>query len=385
MQEHNRYWSRAGRVPVLCAALLLAACGEQAAGGGQRPPTEVGIVTMATQAVSMRAELPGRTTAYMVSEVRPQVGGILQKRLFEEGAEVQEGQVLYQINPAPFQAAVDTAKAALQQAEATQVSARLLAERYAELVEIEAVSKQDSDDAQASYLQAQAAVAQARASLQSARIDLEFTRITAPIAGRVSTSAYTPGALVTAGQAEALTTVRQLDPIFLDITQSSTQLLKLKRQWAAGRLQGTAEGKVPVRLRLEDGSDYEHPGTLAFTDYAVDQSTGTVRLRAVVPNPDGLLLPGMFVRAVVEQGVDPEGLLVPQRGVTRNARGEALVLRLDDDNKVEQRVIETGGTVGDQWIVLSGLSAGDRVVVEGTQKVRPGSVVKPVPFVADAG
>ena len=321
-------------------------------------------------------ELPGRTVAVTVSEVRPQINGIIQRRLFTEGQEVAAGQVLYQIDPALYQAAYDSAKANLAQAEASLFSARLLAERYAELVKTEAVSRQQNDDAQAGYKQAEAQVAAARAALDTARINLQYTRITAPVAGRVSASVYTPGALVTAGQAAALTTVRQLDPIYVDITQSSEQLVDLQRQLASGRLRPAGEGKIAVQLRLEDGSLYEHAGTLAFTEAAVDETTGMVTLRTVFPNPRRVLMPGQYVRAVVPQGVDEAALLVPQQGVTRGPDGEATALVVAADGKVEARVLKTGRTSGDRWVVSEGLRAGDRVIVEGVQKVRPGAPVR---------
>ncbi len=342
------------------------------------PPPEVGVVALATEPVTITNELPGRTAPVMVSEVRPQIRGIIQRRLFTEGQQVTAGQVLYQIDPALYQADYDSAAATLARAEAALVSARLLAERYAELVKIEAVSKQQDDDAEATYRRAEAEVAAARAALDTARITLEYTRITAPIGGQVSASVYTPGALVTANQADPLTTVRQLDPIYVDITQSSDQLLGLQRQLASGRLRRTGAGTIPVRLRIDNGSDYEYAGRLAFTDIAVDETTGMVRLRTLFPNPRGLLLPGMYVRAFVPQAVDEEGLLVPQQGVTHNARGEPVALVVNGENKVEQRRLTTAGTMGDRWLVSDGVKAGERVIVEGGQKVQPGTVVRPV-------
>ena len=255
---------------------------------------------------------------------------------------------------------------------------RLLAERYAELVKIEAVSKQQNDDAIAAYARADADVATARAALDTARITLEYTRITAPIHGQVSASVYTQGALVTANQPDPLTTVRQLDPIYVDITQSSDQLLALQRQLASGRLRRAGKGTIMVRLRLDDDSEYEHAGMLAFTDVVVDETTGMVRLRTRFPNPNGLLLPGMYVRALVPQAVDDEGLLLPQQSVTHNQRGEAVALVVNGENTVEQRLLKTAGTVGDRWLVREGVKPGDRVIVEGGQKVRPGARVRPV-------
>ena len=363
----------------MCLCALASGCAEPEQGNGGPPPTEVGVVELDAQPITVTDKLPGRTSAYLISEVRPQINGIIQKRLFDEGATVKAGSVLYQIDPAPYQAAYDSAAASLSSAEANLASAQLLAERYSELVKIEAVSKQQGDDAQSAYQQSRASVASAQAALKSARINLGYTRITAPIGGQVSTSAYTPGALVTANQAEALTTVVQLDPIYVDITQSSAELLALKRRFAAGQLQRAGQNRIAVRLLLEDGSDYDAAGTLEFTGVSVDQSTGAVTLRAVFPNPDHLLLPGMYVQALVEQGVDQRGLLVPQVGVTHNPHGEAVAMLVNADNKVEQRTIEIGRAIGDQWVVKSGLSAGDRVIVDHLQKVRPGAEVKPVP------
>jgi len=342
------------------------------------PPPEVAVVALATEPVTMTAELPGRTVAVMVSEVRPQIRGIIEKRLFMEGQQVKAGQVLYQIDRALYQADYDSAAATLARAAAALVSARLLAERYAELVKVEAVSKQQNDDAEAAFRRAEAEVAAARAVLDTARITLEYTRITAPIGGQVSASVFTPGALVTANQADPLTTVRQLDPMYVDITQSSDQLLGLQRQLATGHLRRAGKGTITVRLRLENGSEYEHTGMLAFTDVAVDETTGMVRLRTTFPNPNGLLLPGMYVRAFVPQAVDDKGLLVPQQGVTHNARGEPVALVVNGENKVEQRTLKTAGTVGDRWLVSEGVKPGERVIVEGGQKVRPGAPVRPV-------
>jgi len=321
----------------------------------------------------------------MVSEVRPQIRGIIQKRLFTEGQQVKAGQVLYQIDPALYQADYDSAAATLARAEAALVSARLLAGRYAELVKIEAVSKQQDDDAKAAYRRAEAEVASARAAVDTARIILEYTRITAPISGQVSASVFTPGALVTANQPGPLTTVRQLDPIYVDITQSSDQLLGLQRQVASGRLRRARKGTIKIRLRLDNGSEYEHAGMLAFTDVAVDETTGMVRLRTMFPNPDGLLLPGMYVRAFVPQAVDDDGMLVPQQGVTHNARGDPVALVVNGENKVEQRTLKTAGTGGDRWLVSDGLKPGERVIVEGGQKVQPGAAVRPVEWRAARG
>ncbi|HWI11352.1 MAG TPA: efflux RND transporter periplasmic adaptor subunit, partial [Burkholderiaceae bacterium] len=365
---------------ISCAGLLAVSasvgCTSRTAAAPAPPPTaEVGVVQVATQPVTMTAELPGRTVPVTVSEVRPRIRGIIQKRLFAEGQTVKAGQVLYEIDPALYQADYANAQATLARAEASRFSAKLLAERYAEVVKVEAVSKQESDNAQAAYRQADAEVAAARAALDTARITLDYTHITAPIAGVVSASVYTPGALVTTDQLNPLTTVRQLDPIYVDITQSSAQLLDLQRQLASGRLR-RADGTIKVQLRLEDGTTYEHEGTLAFTDAAVDETTGMVHLRTVFPNPKRVLLPGKYVRAVLPLGVDEQALLVPQQALTHDARGNATVLLVNGDSKVEQRVVKAERTVRDQWLVTEGLAAGDRVVVEGVQKVQPGASVR---------
>jgi membrane fusion protein (multidrug efflux system) len=342
-----------------------------------RGPSEVGVITLAAQTQTVTSELPGRTKAWMTAEIRPQVGGIVQQRLFIEGAEVKAGEVLYMINPESYQAAFEQARATRAEALATLNSARLKATRYAGLVKIDAISQQDNEDAQASLQSAQAAYQSAQAQEKSARIDLTYTRITAPIDGRVESSSVTPGALVTASQDTPLTTVQQLDPLYVDITQSSAEVLRLKRELAAGRLSKAGDNEARIVLRLEDGSEYSHPGSLQFSGASVSQSTGSVTLRAVVPNPDGLLLPGMYVRAVLEEAVDEQALLVPQRAVTRSHSGATSVL-LAVDGKVEQRQIVLGGSVGNQWRVNSGLVAGDQVIVEGGQKVRVGDSVRTV-------
>lgn len=357
----------------LSVALALAACSGKPA--PQRPQTEVGVVTLKAERLPVDSELSGRTRAYQTSEVRPQVGGILRKRLFTEGADVKAGEVLYEIDPATYQAAYNSAKGSLAQAEAAVISARPKAERYRSLVALDAVSKQEGDDAVASLREAEAAVTAARASLQSARIDLDYTRIKAPISGRIGTSAYTPGALVTADQSSALATINQLDPIYVDVTQSSAQLLQLRRQLKSGALKAV-DGKAQVSIILEDGSTYAHQGTLEVVDAAVDETTGTVKLRAVVPNPEQELLPGMYVRAVLSMAVNEHAVLVPQQAVTRNGKGEATALVVDGDGKVAQRVLSTGQAVGDRWVVEAGLEAGEKVIVEGSQKVRNGDTVR---------
>lgn len=359
-----------------CAAVLgLAACTQTAE--PERIPPEVGVVTVTTQRLVLDNVLPGRTRAYQTSDVRPQVGGILLRRMFTEGADVKAGQVLYEIDAAPYQAAYDAAKAELAQAEADVLAAKPRAERYQKLVALDAVSKQDGDDAAATLRKAEAAVLAARAALRTARINLGYTRITAPIKGRIGTSAFTPGALVTAQQETALATIQQLDPIYVDVTQSSAQLLKLRRQLDDGRLKAV-NGKAVVSIQLEDGSTYAHTGTLEFVGASVDETTGSVTLRAVVPNPDHLLLPGMYVKAVLPMAVDEQAVLVPQQAVSRNTRGQATALVVSTDGKVAQRVLAVSQTYGDRWVVTSGLQTGDKVIVEGTQKVAIGQAVKAV-------
>lgn len=375
--------SAASRVPLpdlrlpLAALLLLgvAACSEPPAPTQQAP--EVAVVTVVTQRLTIDQTLPGRTVAYMTSDVRPQVGGILRKRLFDEGEMVEEGQVLYEIDPATYQAAFDAAKGDLAQAEAAVLSAKPKAERYEALVALDAISRQDGDDAVATLRQSEAAVVAARAALQAARINLDYTRIKAPISGHIGTSSYTPGALVSAGQADVLATIQQLDPIYVDVSQSSSEHLELRRRLDAGQLKAV-DGKPEVRVVLEDGSTHSHAGTLEVVDARVDPTTGTVRLRAVIPNPDDLLLPGMFVRAELAMAVDEQAILLPQQAVSRDAKGQPQALVVDAAGKVEQRRLGTGAVVGGHWVITEGLAAGDRVVVEGGQRLRPGMEVRTV-------
>ena len=343
-------------------ALLSAGCGHQAPAPTQAAP-KVTVVTLQAQAVPFTTELPGRVTAYRTADVRPQVSGIILKRLFVEGSEVKAGQQLYQIDPAPYQAAYDSAVAA-------QASARALAERYQPLVEANAVSKQDYDNAVASSVQARAAV-------ETAHINLIYTKVLSPISGRIGRSSVTEGALVTANQATALATVQELDPIYVDVTQPSTTLLRLRREAAANLLKQNESGQTQVRLRLEDGSDYLHPGRLEFSEVSVDPGTASVTLRALMPNPERLLLPGMFVREQIEEGVRQGALLAPQQGITHDQKGEPNALVVGPDNIVELRVLTTERTAGDQWVVTSGLQVGDRVVIEGLQSAKPGTRVVP--------
>ncbi len=363
---------------VLCmlVSLRLLACEEGGKGApGSSGPREVVIIKLEPRREVYTTALAGRIASFQVAEVRPQVGGILQQRLFTEGADVKAGQALYQIDPATYEAALDSAQAALMKAEANVTPARLKAERFRELLAIKAVSKQEYDDAQAAFKQAEADVAVNRAAVKTARINLEYTKVRSPISGRIGKSAFTPGALVTANQAQALTSVRQLDPVYVDITQSSQDLLRLRAQFTNGELRSAAE-EAPVRLKLENGAMYPHEGRLQFTDVSVDESTGMVSLRALFPNPEHILLPGMYVRAVIAEGVDENALLVPQRALRRDPKGQASVLLVDGGGKVDGRLVDVGRTVGDSWQVLSGLKPGDRVIVEGGQNVRPGMSVK---------
>ncbi|AVP57437.1 efflux RND transporter periplasmic adaptor subunit [Pulveribacter suum] len=380
-----------GRRPGWSAAALVLAAALSGCGGGKGEPAapaaqalpEVGVLTLQPERQVVTNELPGRTSAWLSAEIRPQVGGIVQKRLFTEGASVKAGQVLYQLDAASFEVALSAARAQLERARAHLGTAQANARRNAELVKIDAISRQAYDDSQAAATQAQSDVAVAQAAVQAAQINLGYTRIKSPIAGRTSTSTVTPGALVTANQAAALTTVTQTDPLYVDVTQSSTELLRLKNDLASGRIQraeGGKSGDARVTLLLDDGSTYPHAGRLQFSGVQVNPGTGAILLRAVVPNPDGVLMPGMYVRAVLEAGVNEQALLAPQQSVRRDPAGNASVLVVTAEDKVETRRIVTGAAVGSRWEVLSGLAAGERVLVDGSQRVRPGDSVKPVPW-----
>ncbi len=379
MSSRPLAFSAAGAVSI---ALLLAGCGARGGDQGGPPnqgPAVVGVVTLTAAPVTLTAELPGRTSPYETSDVRPQVGGIIVARPFAEGAQVKAGQVLYQIDPAPFRAAYDQARAQLASAQANLVTTKLKADRYADLVKINGVSRQDYDDAQAASGQAAAVVAQQKAAVEAARINLNWATITAPISGRIGVSSVTKGALVTPGQATALTTIQRLDPIYVDVTQSSSEVVKLRRALAAGQLTAGGPTSVAVRLKLEDGSDYPYEGKLQFTDVTVDQTTGAVTLRAIFPNPGDLLLPGMYVRAEVAQGTAPAGLLAPQQGISRDEKGLPTAMVVDAQGHAELRSVQTGGAVGNQWLIREGLKPGDRLIVEGLQKVKPGAAVRAVP------
>lgn len=382
----SRFCDRRVGKAVLSLLLMtaVAACDDKKSGAPQQqgggPAIEVSVVTVQPHPVALTEELPGRTSAFRVAEVRPQVTGIIQKRLFEEGSDVKAGQQLYQIDPATYQATYDSARADLDKAEAGVLSVKARAARYAQLVTANAISKQDYDDIVASLKQDQATVASARAAVESARINLDYTRVYSPISGRIGQSLMTEGALATANQASALATVQQLDPIYVDVTQSAADLLRLRREIEAGHLQGADHAQAPVTLTLEGGIPYDQPGKLLFSDVTVDQTTGSVRLRALFPNPRHELLPGMFVRAAIQEGMRDTAITVPQPAVSRKADGSATVWVVGSDDKVSLRPVQTAQALGDQWLITSGLRSGERVVVEGIQKVGPGATVHAAPF-----
>jgi membrane fusion protein (multidrug efflux system) len=385
MQINDRA-KRIAVAAVLIGILILGGCGQQKAGGPPQGGTaEVAVITVQPEKVSITTELSGRTSAYLIAEVRPQVGGIIQKRLFTEGGDVKAGSVLYQIDPATYQAAYASAKAALARAEANITTTRLRAERYKELVAIKAVSQQDYDDITATLKQSEADIETGKSAVETARINLAYTRVKAPISGRIGKSSVTAGALVTASQGSALATIQQIDPVYVDVTQSSTNLLRLQQSMASGKIKRNGTGQAKVKLLLEDDTKYPWGGTLQFRDVTVDPTTGSVILRVVFPNPKSVLLPGMFVRAVLEEGVNQQALLVPQQAVNRDPKGNPLALTVDAEGKVQQRIITVDRAIGDKWLVSSGLAPGDRVIVEGIQKVKPGASVKVVPFVENAG
>ncbi|WP_226858535.1 efflux RND transporter periplasmic adaptor subunit [Diaphorobacter aerolatus] len=366
---------------ISACALAVSACSRNDSKPAAAPgPTEVGVFTLQPERQVVTNELPGRTSAFLTAEIRPQVGGILQKRLFTEGATVKAGQVLYQIDPATYSVALKSAEAALAKSRASLGTAQTNARRNAELVKIDAVSRQVYDDSQAAVLQAQSDVGVASAAVDTARINLGYTQIKSPIAGRTTTSSVTPGALVTANQTNVLTTVSQIDPLYVDFTQSSGEVLQLKNALSTGRLQGTGKDEARITIKLDDGSSYPHPGRLQFSGVNVNPTTGSITLRAIVPNPDGLLMPGMYVRAAFESGVQEAALLAPQQAVTRDPAGNASVMLVGAGNKLERRRIVTGAAVGNRWEVVSGLKSGDTILVDGSLRAKPGDEVKPVPW-----
>jgi membrane fusion protein (multidrug efflux system) len=375
----NRVLHYAGLAVAALALAALAACGKPKQGGPGGFPggfsPAVTVLVLAPEPVTLTRELPGRTSPYQVADVRPQVGGIVRERLFTEGSVVKAGQPLYQLDDAISRAQLGTAQAGLARAEAAAHAARLAADRSSELLRTQLVSRQDNDTAVANAAQADAEVAGARAALDTARVNVSYARITAPISGRIGRSSVTPGALVTAGQATALATIQQMDPIYVDVSQSSSEWVPLRRAIESGRVKAQGPG-APVRIVLEDGSTYRHEGRLQFTDVTVDAGTGDFLLRVLVPNPEGLLLPGMYARAVLPEGLQPQGLLAPQGGIQHDPRGNATALVVGADGKVEQRTVKLGRAVGDRWLVEEGLAAGDRLIISGLQKVKPGMSVQ---------
>ncbi|KFG92314.1 hemolysin D [Burkholderia paludis] len=371
---------RVERVPyrlitVAAAAVFLAACGKKESAPPPQTP-EVGVVTVQPQAVPVVAELPGRTSAFLVAQVRARVDGIVLRREFTEGTDVKAGQRLYKIDPAPYIAALNSAKATLAKAEANLTTQNALVARYKVLVGANAVSKQDYDNAVAAQGQAAADVAAGNAAVDTAQINLGYTDVVSPVTGRVGISQVTPGAYVQASQATLMSTVQQLDPVYVDLTQSSLEGLKLRQDVQSGRLKTSGPGAAKVSLILEDGKTYSEPGKLQFSDVTVDQTTGSVTIRAIFPNKDGVLLPGMFVRARIEEGVNENAFLVPQIGVTHDQKGQAIAMVVNAASKVEPRPLKTVGMNGRNWVVEGGLEAGDHVIVQGVDKVRPGATVK---------
>jgi membrane fusion protein (multidrug efflux system) len=379
--------SRRPLILLVFAAAALAGCGkqEQQKQAGPPPKPEVEVVVLHTQPVSLTTELPGRTTAFRVAEVRPQVSGVILKRRFTEGDEVKEAQQLYQIDPAYYQASLASAQASLLHAEASVAVAQATVDRFRPLAAAAAVSRQDLDNAVATLKQGQADVASARAAIKTNEINLAYTNVTSPISGRTGRSSVTEGALVTASQTNSLVTVTQLDPIYVDVTQPTATILRFRHELAAGQIKSAGDNQAVVRLTLEDGTNYEHQGKLQFSEVTVDQGTGSVILRALFPNDQGVLLPGMFVRATLEEGIRQEGILAPQQGITHNERGEPTALVVGQDGKVEPRILTTDRTIGDKWLVTKGLKDGDRLIVKGLQIVRSGTevVAKEVMFLSD--
>lgn len=371
----NRGLTPLAAVLMFSGSLLLTGCNDENEQKGQQSAPEVGVVTLKAEPLNVTTELPGRTSAYRIAEVRPQVGGIILKRNFVEGSDIKAGSSLYQIDPATYQAAYDSARGDLAKAEAAANIAHLTVNRYKTLVGTKYISQQEYDTAVADARQADAAVTAAKAAVETARINLAYTKVTSPISGRIGKSSVTEGALVTSNQANALATVQQLDPIYVDVTQSSNDFLRLKEELANGTLEQEG-GKAKAELVLENGQVYAQKGSLEFSDVTVDESTGSITIRAVFPNPKGDLLPGMFVRARLDEGIKNNALLVPQQGVTRNPRGEATVMLVGADNKVENRTVTAAQAIGDKWLVTGGLKSGDKVIVTGLQKVRPGVQVK---------
>jgi membrane fusion protein (multidrug efflux system) len=383
-----------GLAGVFVLGLALAACSNEAqpqaqAQPGAPPPPAVDVVTLHARPVTLTTDLPGRTSAYRTAAVMPQVSGVLLKRLFTEGDVVREGQQLYQIDPAPYEAALASAQATLAHAQATVRTAQAMVDRYQLLIATHAVSRQDYDNAIGTLEQNKADVASAEAAIKTAAINLTYTKVLSPITGRTGRSSVTEGALVTnvslSGQNTTLVTITQLDPIYVDVTQPSATILRLKRELASGQIRSVGDGGIPVKLLLEDGSDYDPTGTLQFSEVTVDQGTGAVTLRAIFPNKDGLLLPGMFVREQLQEGIVQNGILAPQQGVTHNQKGQPTALVVDGDSKVQLRILKTDRAIGADWLVTDGLKDGDRVIVSGVQRARPGTRVTVSEMAAAAG
>ncbi|CAM3734828.1 efflux RND transporter periplasmic adaptor subunit [Rahnella bruchi] len=367
----NRGLTPLAVVLMLSGSLALTGCNDKEAQQGAPHAPQVGVVTLKTAPLNVTTELPGRTAAFRIAEVRPQVGGIILKRNFVEGSDIKAGTSLYQIDPATYQAAYDSAKGDLVKAQANAQISRLTVTRYKPLLGTNYISKQDYDTAVATAAQADAAVVSAKAAVETARINLAYTKVTSPISGRIGKSSVTEGALVSNGQTNALATVQQLDPIYVDVTQSSNDFLRLKQELADGAMK-QVDGKAQVKLLMDNGKEYSQPGTLEFSDVTVDETTGSITLRAIFPNPNDALLPGMFVRARLDEGVNDNALLVPQQGITRNPRGDATAMVIGADNKVELRTVTTTQAIGDKWVVTDGLKSGDKVIVTGLQKIKPG-------------
>ncbi|AOI30291.1 efflux transporter periplasmic adaptor subunit [Citrobacter freundii] len=364
-------------IPLFFSSVIITACDNKPAVKTTMEP-EVGVVTLAPSSVNIKSELPGRALAFEIAEIRPQVGGIIIKRNFVEGDKVSKGESLYQIDPAPLQARLDSAKGALAKAQATANNVRLTLNRQSALIQSNYVSRQDYDTTRSQLNEAQANVAVAKADLEQATINLRYANVTSPIDGISGKSSVTVGALVTANQENSLVTVQRLDPIYVDLTQSVQDFLRLKEEKANGKI-AQQQGKIPVELMLENGKPYRHTGTLEFSDPAVDETTGSVTLRAVFPNPEGEILPGMYVTALLGEGSQQNVLMVPQQGITHNEQGKATALILDQENVVQLREINAVKAVGNQWLVTAGLRPGDRVIVSGLQRIRPGSKARVLP------
>ena len=370
-------------VLMLSGSFLLTGCDNNKSEQAAQQPPAVGVVTLKTEPLKISTELPGRTSAYRVAEVRPQVSGIILKRNFVEGSDVKAGQSLYQIDPATYQAAYDSAKGDLTQAQANARIAQLTVKRYKPLLGTKYISQQDYDTAVATAAQNDAAVQVAKANVETARINLAYTKVTSPISGRIGKSSVTEGALVQSAQTNALATVQQLDPMYVDVTQSSEDFMRLRSELESGQLKQN-DGKANVTLLMQNGSSYAQTGTLEFSDVTVDETTGSITIRAIVPNPNHTLLPGMFVRARLDEGINPNAMLVPQQAVTRTPTGQATVMVVGADNKVESRQVTTSQAIGDKWLVTDGVKAGERVISTGLQRAKPGAQVTPQEVSDDA-